>query len=69
MDLVIAPSSMNLRWKDADYVVVNAGISGASAYAEVNPRNEELEEELRSHIQKNMAMKVFIRSGYIELIG
>lgn len=69
MDLVIAPSNMNLRWNDSDYVVVKAGISGGAAYAEVSPRSDELEEELRSHIQRNMAMKVFIRSGYIELIG
>lgn len=67
MDLVIAPSSLPIRWKDIDYQVVKAGIASGVPYAEVKPKNSELEAAIEHNLRVFGAIRVLWKSGYLEL--
>ena len=65
MNIVIAPSSLPFKWNGAYYRIVKAGISDDKAYAETDPKNEELEVRLRDNINKDKGLKVYLKSGYV----
>lgn len=67
MDLVIAPTALPLRWQGVDYRVVKAGIKSGSPYAEVSPKNGELEAAIIRGLQTNQALKILWKHGYFEL--
>jgi len=65
MDIVIAPSSLPFKWNGKYYRIVRAGIANDTAYAETDPKKNDLEELLRDRIQKDRGLKVYLASGYV----
>jgi len=65
MDLIIAPSGLPFRYKGKDYNLKRAGISDNEAYAEVEPKNEELEKKLKVRIKKDNGLKVYHGFSYV----
>jgi len=65
MDLIIAPSELPFRYKSKEYIIKKAGISDKEAYAEVEPKNENLETKLKERIKKDHGLKVYHGFNYV----
>jgi hypothetical protein len=64
MDLVIANSSLPLRWQGKDYLITQAGIKNGVPYANVEPSNPALTSELNRRIKKDLGLIVYLCDGY-----
>jgi len=65
MDLIIAPSQLPFRWNGKEYKILSCGIESGESYAEVEPKNETLEDELKQRIKQDNGLKVYLGLNYV----
>lgn len=65
MDFIGAPIDILFHWKGAEYKIKAWGINNDLPYAEVDPKNIELEAELKTRIKRDNGLKVYFGPGYI----
>lgn len=64
MDLVGAINDTPFRWKGKEYKIKSLGITNDLAYAEVEPENTELVDELKKRIERDRGLQVYLGPGY-----
>lgn len=64
MDLAIACPQMGFRWKDGTYRITKAGIIDDQPYAEVDPHDADLVDELKARISRDKGLRVYLGFGY-----
>ena len=66
MHIMIATGDTPFKWNGKFYKITKAGIlSSGEVYAETEPSETELEEELKRRIDRDRHLHVYLESGYV----